>query len=339
MSVLFAENFRGYASQGDPAFISMWSDERELDPYIRIYDQDGEMEFANASNIGENFPSALIHNPVNPGLLRVVFYFSGNIQDHSLFLAGGGDRHRAIESGKNAPIRIDHSYDGVLFSYTIYGPSGDDSDKNIEHFETGWTPVAGTVYRIEIEIDHRSSLASAKVIVNGGSILNVTYDRDDVGGMTAEPLTDFGWIGFGPRNAVISNVVVWDDDGSGLTGFPAGPLVVETLNTPTSELQGGPVTLNTNIQYDTATYTQYDVADPADQNSTIYATFVEVRSSSSDGTEPSTIGVKADVGAASAEFETLTYPGLNGAYDRVKITDSASMADLNAATISLRRAP
>lgn len=338
MTVLFAENFRGYESARDPAFRSFWSDGRDIDGDVRVKDNLGELEFDNTYLIREGFPSAVIPSDTPPGVLRVAFNARGHMKDYSMFMCGSGDRGRAIQSGL-APVRIDGSNAGLVYRYTVWGPSGNDNDRATISLETGFEPAFNTDYHYEIEIDHRLPTASIKILANGATILDETYDRDDVDGVTEEPVTSFGWIGFGPRNGTFSNIVAWDDQSPGLSGFPAGPLAVETLNTPEFDLQAGPVNTGTEIQYDTTSYTTYQVEDPADQSATVYATFAEIRSSSSGGTEPARIGVKADVGAASQEWETLTYPGHDGVYDRVKITDDATMADVNAATISLRKAP
>lgn len=332
MSVTFADSFKSYGSTNMLA--EVWGRNDIRTQYV-VEPQNGALLANNAYYSDDSYPCAKI-NPQD--IFRISFEIDdvSSLSQFYLLTAGPGDFEH-IWNKPTAPIQIEATGGALTYRYRVFRYSTTSSSSSSVLFESEEVAlVANTKYRIEVEIDHRTPDATAKIYVNGQLAIDAAYQRDVIGSRTEFPTQQIGWFGFPGRYGRVSKIVVWDDDGAGLSSFPVGPLDIDYIAVQQPDMSSLPADDATSFTVNSDTFEEFNF-DDVDPLSEYNAILAEVRTSAAGGTEATQLYAQYDIGGQTINMSEEITPGLSVTSKVMRLINNVSGVDLNAAVIKLKR--
>ena len=335
MSVLLADTFTRYrrtTPMGSPNFDL---DEAYVSRNASYVSSDGYLN--GGTTTSQNIASCMRRLlPAPTGVLRLALNVTN--RNGRFFAAGPGDMGLAL--GPNAPIELSIFNGFLRVRYSVFQGEETQSGMASVVMEAGAQLVGfNEPVFLELEIDHRTNPARTRAYVNGALVIDHEYDRDVIAGASNFPTNLFGWVAVTPRSNEprLLDYVVWNEDGEGLSHFPAGNLSVDylTLDDPALQL---PVNYFQRVTLDSTDWQEFQVQDAAP--GPVHAAWLHAMVAGSDGTEPSRLGYRVSIGGQELSFEELVAPGFNPRQVYEPLPFSLLLTEnINVATVSLRRQP
>ncbi|KIN72668.1 hypothetical protein [Sulfitobacter guttiformis] len=178
--------------------------------------------------------------------------------------AGYASRNRGTsgESPKGVYLNI-NGLTPRLYYDILTGPTG--SAVNSVLLASGAPVAPGQTHHIEIITDHSEGIANTRVYINGALSITHNYPRDRIlSGFQALTFGEAAIHTFAVRSSdfpMVSNVFCYDPQDSGAD--PVGPLDIEYLLTPISNLGVGPARDSTGVPIIDNAWRDFDLSNTA----------------------------------------------------------------------------